>query len=363
MRSLWLVLLMVMVPASAAELARPYVPAGDAVILQTLPSSGDPRVKKFEALQAEVRSRPRDVGPAIALARAYIDYARATGDARYLGRAQALIVPWLQGSPVPADALLAHAIVLQGRHQFTDARRALDQLLRRDPDRDEAWLTLAAVAQVQGDLPVARRACAHLLGSGDRLIAAGCIASLAIDTGNARGGYDALALVLQQQAGTAPELQAWAQGLLADAAKAFGDAALAETHFRDALLLTPGDNFLLAGYADLLLDQQRPREVLALLKDHLQSDTSFLRLVLAEAALQMPQAYVDIAQMARRFDDLRARGDGELYGREEARFALQLKHDPARALRIAQENWRLQRAPEDARILREAQVAAGSLQP
>jgi hypothetical protein len=125
------------------------------------------------------------------------------------------------------------------------------------------------------------------------------------------------------------------------------------------LQLTPGDNFLIADYADFLLDQGRAREALELTRPYAQSDTSFLRQVLAEAMLKLPQADTDIATMASRFRDLEQRGDSRLYAREEARFVLELQHDPARALRLAQANWAYQRAPQDVRILLQAALAAG----
>ena len=51
------------------------------------------------------------------------------------------------------------------------------------------------------------------------------------------------------------------------------------------------------------------------------------------------------------------RGD-TVHQREEARFALAAERDPARALRLAQQNWRVQREAADARILLEAAAAA-----
>jgi len=59
-----------------------------------------------------------------------------------------------------------------------------------------------------------------------------------------------------------------------------------------------------------------------------------------------------------RFDASRARGD-TVHRREEARFQLQLNGDPKVALRLAQENWKVQREPADLRILAEAAHATG----
>jgi len=61
--------------------------------------------------------------------------------------------------------------------------------------------------------------------------------------------------------------------------------------------------------------------------------------------------------MAARFEALRLRGS-EYFGREEARFALQLQHDPHTALDMALRNWQVQRAPWDARVVLEAALAS-----
>jgi NAD(P)H-dependent FMN reductase len=58
-----------------------------------------------------------------------------------------------------------------------------------------------------------------------------------------------------------------------------------------------------------------------------------------------------------RFAAARARGD-TTHRSEEARFELRLRNDAATALRLAQENYAVQREPRDARVLLEAAVAA-----
>jgi len=97
--------------------------------------------------------------------------------------------------------------------------------------------------------------------------------------------------------------------------------------------------------------------VLPLLADHVQSDTAFLRLALAQSLLRSEQTRRYTWIMAARFEALRQRGS-ELFGREESRFALQLQHDPQGALDMALRNWQLQRAPWDARVVLEAALAA-----
>lgn len=345
--------------ATASDPNPPYVPASDQTVLERLPSTSDPRVRRFDAIRRQVAAKPGDLRAAVALANAYLNYGRDTGDARYLGRAQAVLAPWLARRPAPVDALLVSATILQSRHQFAESRRVLQAILQRDPDNAQAWLTLSSVSLVQGDMREAQHACAHLLGGSDALVAAGCIAARATVAGNARDGLQVLQALLQQQSNEDPVIQSWAHGLMADAAKTLGQARRADMEFKAALQFTPGDNFLVADYADFLLDQGRAREALELTRGYAQSDTSFLRQVLAESALGLPQARADIATMASRFRDLEQRGDSRLYAREEARFVLWLLHDPERALKLAQDNWRFQHAPEDMRIYLEAALAAG----
>lgn len=65
-----------------------------------------------------------------------------------------------------------------------------------------------------------------------------------------------------------------------------------------------------------------------------------------------------VAALKARFDAAQLRGD-TVHRREEARFALQLLDRPDQALKLALENWAVQKEPADARILLEAARAAG----
>ncbi len=336
----------------------PYVPEHDDVVLQTVPSISDPRVRALDALRRQLAEQPSDQQRAVRLSEGYLDYGRDTGDARYLGRAEAVLAPWLTLSPAPIPVLLVQATILQSRHDFSQARAQLQSILLRDGDNAQAWLTLASVDLVQGQLSAARRACAHLLESSNPLLPAACLSSLNAVSGHADNAYQVLSSLWPQARVESPAVQSWLQGILADSAKYRGMPVAADQHFRAALQLSPGDNFLLADYGDFLLDQGRAQAALDLVKDYPQSDTSFLRQVYAEELLGTPQAAADATQMASRFAALEIRGT-YAYRREEAGFALRIQHLPARALQLALENWTVQRAPEDLQVLLAAALAAG----
>ena len=67
-----------------------------------------------------------------------------------------------------------------------------------------------------------------------------------------------------------------------------GNKVNAERHYKDALSLNPNDNYLLASYSDFLLDENKPGEVINLLKGKTKSDSLFLRLIIAEKKMNSP---------------------------------------------------------------------------
>jgi tetratricopeptide (TPR) repeat protein len=340
-----------------APFRAPYLPSNDSEILQAVPSTSEPAVAEMKSLRTQLDGAPHNLPVAIRLADAYVDFGRQVGDAHYAGYAEAVIAPWLSDPHPPASALVTESTLLQYRHQFSESRALLQKTLAIDPRNAQAWLTLATLDMVQGDYRAAGKDCVQVTVSAGLELGLPCSANLRSYTGQAR---QSLAL-LQQVEGAGDKVpasyQAWVQGLVAEAAERLGAWPLAESHYLRALKLMPKDNFLLVAYADFLLDRGRAAEVLPLLADHTQSDTAFLRLALAQSALHGPEVQRYTWIMAARFEALTMRGT-DFFGREQARFALELQQDPQRALELAQRNWQVQREPWDTRLLLEAALAA-----
>jgi Tfp pilus assembly protein PilF len=347
------------IPAAppAPPFKAPYLPTSDDEILQDVPSTADPAVVAMQTLRSALDADPKDLGAAERLANSYIDYSRQVGDAHYAGYAEAVIAPWVKQQAPPADALVTQAIILQYRHQFAEARGFLQRALKIDGRNAQAWLTLATLDMVQGDYDAAAKDCAQVANDAAVDTGLGCFGSLRSYTGQARQSLALLHQLKISAAHAPPAYKAWVEGMLAESAERLGDWPRAEGYYRSALQLQPEDNFLLVAYADFLLDRSRPQEVLGLLAEHVQSDTAFLRLALAEAAMHSAETQRYTWIMSARFEALRLRGS-EYFGREESRFALQLQHDPQTALDMALLNWKVQRAPWDARVVLEAALAA-----
>lgn len=338
--------------------AAPYTPASDAQILERLPiRPTDPVARRLRTLRADLAASPNDTSLAEELARSYFDLAMAEGDPRYIGYAEATLRPWSTGNTLPPNLRLIRALLSQYKHDFAGALRDLAIAVDADPRNVEAHSWRAAIFMVQADYAKARTECAALAPHSSELFATGCFAYVEATTGNTRKAYDRLLGALRRHPDASRSSRLWNLTRLADMSRRLGDPNRAEKQFREALSLGVTDNFLLAAYADFLLDEKRPAEVAALLKDWARSDTLLLRLAFAEVLLKMPTSAQRIQALDDRFAEAALRGE-QLHLQEEARFRLYLKADPIGALRLAAENWKAQREPRDAAVLLEAALAA-----
>jgi Tfp pilus assembly protein PilF len=281
----------------------------------------------------------------------------AEGDPRYVGYAEAVLRRWPESAATPAELLVLHGLLRQYRHDFDRGLADFDLALASDPANAEALAWRAAILMVRADYGGARRECALLAEHSTALHATACTAYIDATTGQARRAHERLAAALAARSDLPPEFHVWVLTRLAEMAWRYGDAALADRHFRGALALGVDDNFLLAAYADFLLEQKRPAEVVALLKRWARSDTLLLRLALAERALGLPEAAGHTRTLGERFAEAGLRGE-RLHLQEEARYLLDLKGDARAALSAAAENYRTQREPRDALVLLEAALAA-----
>ena len=338
--------------------AAPHVPRDDREVLERLPlRPSDPLAAELRALRAAATAAPADPAPAVQLARRYFDLAMAQGDPRYVGYADAALRPWYAVAGNNASILIARGLLRQYRHDFDGALEDLEAAAKSDPRDPEPHAWRAAIYMVRADYPAARSECAALADRSSELHATGCTAYVDATTGKARAAYQTLAGALARSPDTTPGLRLWVLTRLAEIAWRLQESAAAERHFRDALRLDVADNFLLAAYADFLLEQNRPAEAVTLLKDWTRSDTLLLRLALAERSLKLPAAEQHVRALAERFADSAQRGE-RLHLQEESRYLLELKGDARAALAAAAENWKAQREPRDAAILLKSALAA-----
>lgn len=340
------------VPGHAAT-AR--VPQDDGEVIEVLrerPLSAQD--KAWRALRAQARARPDDVTLATRVAWQALRWARQDGDPRWLGQAQAALAPWWPQAAPPDEVRLLRATILQSTHAFDAALRDLRALVKARPAQPQAWLTLASVLLVTGQYDEAQRACAALPSAGAPWHAQVC----ELELRSLRGEADAAQRGLAELVTRAPrELSGYINLVRAELAQRQGQPQQAAALYQ-SVLTTEDDVYAQGAYADLLLDQGRPDAVVALLKGRERNDALLLRLAQAYAATDDEARARSVQALRARFAAAHERGDS-VHQREEARFTLHLLKQPAAALKLARQNWQVQKEPADARILLEAAQAAG----
>lgn len=346
--------------ATGAACAVPRVPASDGEVVEALPAlAGGPREER--RLRRELAQHSRDERVAVAAAQAYLELARAQGDARYAGHALGALQAWAPATAdaTPVEVLVMRATVAQFLHDFDGAEAALKTALARNPTHAQGWITLATVLRVRGRYAESDAACRALGRAGPALYAIACLAENAGLRGDPAAARRALQGLLADPALAGPRQAATRQWLLTSVAEIEELAArpaAAELAYRQALE-AGRSGYLLLAYSDFLLRSGRASEVALLLADEARSDAVLLRLA---AAAPPGSAQRDAQELQARFDAAALRpGASAVHAREEALFALDVRKDAQRALALARVNARLQREPVDLLLFARAAVTAG----
>ena len=369
-------------PSFAAEESALRIPARDDVIVEHLPTHVGDAAERRAAIAAERAQRTQlqahsdELGLALKAANDALARGRLRGDPRELGVAQAALAPWWTRADAPPEVRLVRATVMQSQHFFYDALKELDAVLAMPsgvslPVRAQAELTRAGVQQVLGHFAEAEAGCRRLagadfieLGSGVRLNGLACLAELS----SLQGHADTAAATLGRLAG-APDASSattiagsaapgWLELMRAELAQRRGDPGAGALFA--AALQANDDVYTRCAYADWLLDQHRPADVVALLKGHEAADPVLLRVALAYRQLHgksNPLTCEATTMLGDRYDAALLRGD-KSHGREQSRYELDLRGDTRAALVLAKSNWSVQHEPADEIVLARAAHAA-----
>jgi tetratricopeptide (TPR) repeat protein len=342
------------VHAGATERFHPVAP--DYVVLRVPARAQNDPITLLE----QQRSRaPEDQRIAAELAARYVERARVQREARYFGRAEMLLQPWVARPDALVATLRVQADILQNRHDFSGALALLDTAVSREPRDISVRLMRASVKVVQGRAGDARGDCGAVLAGGNSVAGTVCLAQVLGDTGKLSQAEALLNSVLARGAALPAEVRGWALWLQADFADRRGDASTALALLREALRAEPFNEGIRSALCDLLIargdlrgafvlvDLPAPSTGLLARRAHIQKllgDSTGLRVTQAQIA--------DLLGLASR------RGERP-HLREEALLALDVEGDASKALQLARANFAQQRETIDARLLVRAARAAG----
>lgn len=241
-------------------------------------------------------------------------------------------------------------------HHFEQAEHHLREILEDRPQDAQAWLTLASLETVRGDMDDARIACGEAARHFDLLVAMACRGRIALAGGEDRlEALRGLMLGLEHSTMVHREdpLAQWAWGVAAELAVAEGLTALGDRLFERALIAHPAIH-LQAAYLDHLLATDRADRVVAETSAEEQELAIKLRRVLALVELEGEDApSAPIEELHHQFQRWMAEGDFT-HGREMAMFYLDVMPRPALARVAATRNLKFQREVEDQRLFARA---------
>jgi len=329
--------------------ALPHVPDKEEAVLAEL-SVGT----RYTDGSARRLARDR-VDVAIPLAQFYVQQSRLSGDLRFLGYAEAVLAPWMKQSPPNPDVLVLQATLQQSRHEFSASLATLDQALGIRPADPQALLIRATVLRVLGRYAEAGAACGQFSRLVESRLAALCIQSLLGLRGHLESAYSSLSQLSTQ--GWLSSEKSWLYSELGEMAVRLGRNEEAERWFQQDLRFAPTDFYARAAYADLMLRQGRPKDVLSLLNGQESHEPLLLRIAIAQRQLHDQALEQSSARLRAAFAAELQRGEA-VHRREQARFLLEVENQPNLSLAAALENWSVQHEPDDVLVLVQAAIAA-----
>ena len=201
-------------------------------------------------LQQAARAAPRDVAPRVALASAYLQEARETGDASYYDRADRLLRAALARRPDDHDALVSSASLALSRHDFRAGLALARRARAARPGALDAYPALVDALVELGRFGAAERALQRLVDAKPALAAYARVSYLR----ELHGDLDGAVAAMRRAAaagGPARESSASTHALLGGLELQRGRFGAARHAYRAALAIVPGHPGATAGLARL----------------------------------------------------------------------------------------------------------------
>jgi tetratricopeptide (TPR) repeat protein len=224
-------------PAVPPEIAAPFP--------ERLP---DPSIADLEA---KLHDNPGDYVSLLAVANAYLQEVRETGDPTYYVRADDALDRAAAIHPDDPELLATQAMLALGRHDFRGALELGKRALAIDPERSRYY---GVVADAQIELGMYEEAIASLQEMVNRRPDFNAFSRIAYARelyGDPEGAIEAMVFAVESGS-SVPENAAWAHAELGRLYFGFGRTAEAEAAYDAALAAFPGYPVAIAGKARLL---------------------------------------------------------------------------------------------------------------
>ena len=327
----------------ASLYATPYTPTKDSEVVASLPLNTS--AKAMKNLNLKLAKNPHDEKTLNTLVSLYLKEGRTMSDPRYFGYAQAILKPYLSSNP-SFITTMHHIDILQHQHHFDQAKVLLDEVIETKPTSTQPYIMKAIINASLGEYNEGLKSCKKLVFRGSHLLSSTCILSMQSHLGKLSQSYDLLTSIYKKDQGSDKEEQSWSLTVLTQMALSLGKKAEANAHIQKALALNPKDYYMLALYADTLLEAKNYEKIIHTLSGFEYVDALLLRLSIAQKALQMPEAIYNTRKLRAHFNTLELRQE-RAHLRDHAIFELYLDNNKKKAFTLAKENYAYQKEQGD----------------
>jgi len=341
-------LLIILTTVLNSLMAAPYVPEHENSVVRVFSKSDDLKIIKH--LRVQLIRDKNNYQVLSEIVTRYLKMGREKSDPRYFGYAEALILPYLKDDNLPEQIYIHWADILQHRHDFDHALEVLNRLANNKSNYSRVYLMRAISHMSRAEYRQALDNCKLLFTRASHLISMACVSQVKSLTGALQESFALLQETLQINMHSDKEELGWTLSLLADMAVRMGDEDTAEQYYRKALTINQHDYYVLANYADMLLEQKKYQQVMTLLNDFTYVDSLLLRLAIAGVKSENSAAIKYIAELEASYRLMEARGE-DAHLRDQARFYLEVKNNNEKALFLAKKNWQVQKEPADIKLL------------
>ncbi len=308
-----------------------------AAALAAEPTPAEISIQKAEQ---QIAQHPDHIPYYSALAMAYARRARETSDDRFYAKAEETLQKSFELAPDNFDALKVQAWLLLGRHEFGKALELATTLNKRTPDDVTVYGYLADANAELGNYQAAVSAAQWMLN-----LRAGNVAGLTRAAyqrelhGDLAGSLDLMQLAYDATPYQEAEDRAWLLTQIAHLHYLSGELDQAERYATGALGLFPGYHYALGTLAQVRTAQHRDEEAVDLLRQRYNAAQHAENLyALAEAlsraghAAEASAAYAEFEKKA-----LLESNRGDNANHELIAYYVDVAHEPAKALKLAQE--------------------------
>ncbi|HXG18282.1 MAG TPA: tetratricopeptide repeat protein [Methylomirabilota bacterium] len=223
-----------------------------------------PADRAIRAAETAVGAQPQQSAGYVALATAYMQKARESGDAGYYGRAEAAVQRALSLQPDAVEALRTLAWVQTGKHEFREALATAEQLRGRLPNDPLVYGLLSDAAIELGEYERAEEAVQTMLDLHPGVASYSRAAYLRELYGDLAGATALMEQAVKASSPRDPEPFAWCLVQLGHLYFNQGRVGKAETAYNNALAVFPYYYQALAALGRVRSVQQRYAEAIAL---------------------------------------------------------------------------------------------------